>query len=80
MRKLYILLVITTTFINAQIDTLWTKTFGGEFEDRGYGIVQTNDGGYIIAGRKGTAVDIVESGYKIDLNSEMMLLYLPAIN
>ena len=64
MRILYILLVITTTFINAQIDTLWTKTFGGEFEDRGYGIVQTNDGGYIIAGRKGTAVVMMESGYK----------------
>lgn len=31
-------------------DSLWTNTFGGIYYDEGYSIVQTTDGGYIIAG------------------------------
>ena len=31
-------------------DTLWTKTYGGTGEDRGYSVQETVDGGYIICG------------------------------
>jgi hypothetical protein len=35
---------------DANGDTMWTKTFGGSFEDVGHSLQQTFDGGYIIAG------------------------------
>ena len=38
---------------NALGDTLWTKTFGGSYDDHSYSVQQTIDGGYIITGLKG---------------------------
>ena len=35
---------------NANGDTLWTRTYGGTHDDRGYSVQQTTDGGYIVAG------------------------------
>ncbi len=36
--------------IDANGDTVWTKTFGGIYNDWGYSVQPTADGGYIIAG------------------------------
>ncbi|MDD5529357.1 MAG: clostripain-related cysteine peptidase [bacterium] len=44
------LIISTNLFANAP-DTLWTRTYGGTGEEYGFGIQQTYDGGYIIAGR-----------------------------
>ncbi len=35
---------------DANGDTVWTRTFGGIHDDRGYSVALTNDGGYVIAG------------------------------
>jgi hypothetical protein len=35
---------------DAQSDTLWTRTYGGQHSDRAYSVQQTIDGGYIVAG------------------------------
>ncbi|HKR06486.1 MAG TPA: T9SS type A sorting domain-containing protein [Bacteroidia bacterium] len=32
-------------------NALWTKSFGGIYEDEGTAVLQTSDGGYVIAGR-----------------------------
>jgi hypothetical protein len=31
-------------------DTLWTRTYGGQYRDEAYTVTQTSDGGYIIGG------------------------------
>ena len=35
---------------DANGDSLWTKTFGGTGDDRGFSVKQTTDGGYIVLG------------------------------
>ncbi|MBE0643043.1 MAG: hypothetical protein IH600_03090 [Bacteroidetes bacterium] len=35
---------------DAEGQTLWVKTFGGVYEDEGYSVTQTSDGGFILTG------------------------------
>ncbi len=39
----------------------WSKTYGGASSDRGYSVVQTIDGGYIIAGYSGNDVYLIKT-------------------
>jgi hypothetical protein len=45
-------LAIVVLFANgfSQPDTLWTKTYGDQFNDWGYSVCETTDGGYFITG------------------------------
>ncbi len=56
-------------------DTLWTKSYGGNYGDVGYCVQQTTDGGYIITGKS----DLDGSGYntmvylvKTDVNGSIL--------
>ena len=47
----FLTLLTTSQIANASApDTLWTKTFGGFFDDYGYSIAPTRDSGFIITG------------------------------
>jgi uncharacterized delta-60 repeat protein len=53
-------------------DPLWTETYGGTGDDRGYSVGQTSDGGYIVAGSYGTGLSDV---YLIRTDSDGDILW-----
>lgn len=57
-------------------DTLWTKTYGGEFDDEGYCLRQTSDGGFIIAATKTIAGNYMDGWiFKTDDSGYLMWEY-----
>ena len=46
----WFMLFLTVSFVYAQPDTLWTKTFGGSGREWGYCLKKNKDGGYILLG------------------------------
>ena len=48
-KYLLLIIILSFSFSSAQLDTLWTKKFGGDFWDWGYGIVELDDG-YVFSG------------------------------
>jgi hypothetical protein len=57
---------------NAAGDTIWTRTYGGTSEDRGYSVQQTRDSGYIIAGQTysfGAGTPTYDNVYLIKTNA-----------
>lgn len=53
--------------INSTGDSLWSAQYGGVNEEYGYSVVQTNDGGYAIAGLTDSPVPV--AAYLIKTNS-----------
>jgi hypothetical protein len=55
-------LLATIVFAQPQApDTLWTRTFGGLYEDQGKRVLQTSDGGYAILGNSGGDVYLLKT-------------------
>jgi hypothetical protein len=54
--------------INANGDTLWTKTYGGTGMDFGYSVIQTPDTGYVMVGRTNSYGTGSEDVYLIKTN------------
>lgn len=52
---------------DANGDSLWATTYGGEYGDLGYSIQQTSDGGFIIAGLSYSFAPFSPDGYQIYL-------------
>ena len=55
---------------DAHGNLLWQKTYGGPKDDRAYSIQPTDDGGFVIAGRRGDAASEAWSVYVIKIDAE----------
>lgn len=48
--SIFLIFCYTISFALTPPDTLWVKTFGGDYGERAYSVQQTSDGGFIVAG------------------------------
>ncbi|MFH2143491.1 MAG: T9SS type A sorting domain-containing protein [Bacteroidota bacterium] len=68
--SLLLLLLIISSYIYSQPDTLWTRTFGGDESDYGECVQQTRDNGFIIAGHTKSFGDYFGDALLIKYDSE----------
>lgn len=73
MKRFFVLLIIVLIFSSDIMpqapDTLWTKKIGGTGSDVGNEIIQTSDGGFVIAGSTTSFGAIQRDSYLIKLDS-----------
>ncbi|MFC1535703.1 PQQ-binding-like beta-propeller repeat protein [Candidatus Neomarinimicrobiota bacterium] len=50
MKRVSAFVAVLVVVSYAQVDTLWTRTYGGLESDFGYAVAQTNDGGFVVTG------------------------------
>jgi len=55
--------------LNADGTTAWTKTYGGTEDDRAHSIVQTDDGGFVVAGHTRSFGSGLADAWLLKLNS-----------
>jgi len=52
-------------FAQSAPDTLWTRTYGGEYTDEAHSVLQTADGGFVFAGNTGSYGSILSDVYLV---------------
>ena len=62
---LLICLVVVSPCLAQGPDTIWTRTYGTEIDESIYGMDQTVDGGFILAGAHGVEVQGLEDFYLV---------------
>lgn len=68
--SIVLVLSVLPNLASAEPDTLWTATFGGNFDDGGRCIRKTSDGGYIIAGYTSSAGAGKMDAWLVKIDSE----------
>ena len=65
------LLIATALFAQLSPDTIWTRTYGGSGHDHANSIIQTTDGGYVVAGITHLVVgDYWYHGYVVRMDAQ----------
>ena len=67
---LLIVVILKSGFLYAQPDMLWSQTYGGEDGDVGYSVVQTEDGGFAIAGRTNSFGEGESNGWLVKTDED----------
>lgn len=56
-------------------DLIWSKTFGGSYNDYGYSVINTDNGGYILSGSTRSLGDINGDAWAIKMDSDGTILW-----